>query len=93
MGNTRVDTSAVRAAAQRFEAAAGVLERASLSRLHFDGSVAGRMHTGHGDAVRAALERLAGSVAQWARAADEVAVALRVTADRYGDAELRAAVR
>jgi hypothetical protein len=91
MGNTRVDTAAVRAAAQRFAAAAGVLDGAPLSRLHFDGSVAGRVHTAHGDALRSALDRLAAGVAQWSRAATEVAAALRVTADRYGDAELRAA--
>ena len=61
--------------------------------MQFDGSVAGRAHTAHGDALRSALDRLAAGVAQWSRAAEEVAAALRVTADRYGDAELRAAAR
>ncbi|SBS72846.1 conserved hypothetical protein [uncultured Mycobacterium sp.] len=93
MGNTRVDTAAVRAAAQRFDYAAEVLGGVSLNRLQFHGSVAGRTHVAHGDALRSALERLAAEVAQWSRAAQEVAVALRVTADRYGDAELRAAAR
>jgi hypothetical protein len=93
MGNTRVDTAAVRAAARRFDSAAEVLGGASLNRLQFDGSVAGRTHAAHGDALRSALDRLAAEVAQWSRAAEEVAVALRVTADRYGDAELRAAAR
>ena len=37
------------------------------------------------------MDRLTAEVAQWSRAADEVAAALRVTADRYGDADLRAA--
>jgi hypothetical protein len=92
MGNTRVDIAAVRAAAQRFASAAGVLDQALL-RLHFDGSVAGRVHTAHGDALRSALDRLAAGVAQWSRAAEEIAAALRVVADRYGDAELRAAAR
>ena len=93
MGNIRVDTAAVRAAAQRFDSAAEVLGGVSLNRLQFDGSVAGRMHVAHGHALRSALDRLAAEVAQWSRAAEEVAVALRVTADRYGDAELRAAAR
>jgi hypothetical protein len=96
MGNTRVDCAAVRAAAQRFDAAAEVLDemlRGQLSRLRFDGAVAGRDHTAHGDAVRAALDRLSAGVVQWSRAAQEVAAALRVTADRYADAELRAVVR
>ncbi|MBB3602250.1 uncharacterized protein YukE [Mycolicibacterium sp. BK556] len=93
MGNTRVDTAALRAAAQRFDAAADALGGAALSRLHFDGSVAGRAHTAHGDAVRSSLDRLAAGLAQWLRATEEVAATLRVTADRYGDAELRAAGR
>lgn len=86
-----MDTAAVRAAAQRFDTAADVLSGASLNRLQFDGSVAGRTHAAHGAALRSALDRLGAEVAQWSRAADEIAAALRVTADRYGDAELRAA--
>jgi hypothetical protein len=93
MGITRVDTAAVRAAAQRFDTAADVLGGASLSRLQFDGSTAGRVHTAHGDALRSALDRLVAEVAQWSRAAEEVAATLRASADRYGDAELRAAAR
>lgn len=91
MGNTRVDCVGVRAAAQRFDASAEVLGGIPLNRLRFDAHAAGRAHTAHGDAVRAALGRLTGEVTQWTRAAQEVAAALRVTADRYGDAELRAA--
>jgi hypothetical protein len=96
MGNTRVDCVGVRAAAQRFDAAAGLLDgalRAQLSGLGFGGHVAGRVHGAHGDAVRSALDRLTAGMAQWSRAAEEVAAALRVTADRYGDAELRAVIR
>ncbi|MCV7347319.1 type VII secretion target [Mycolicibacterium rhodesiae] len=94
MGNTRVDCGGLRVAAHHFDSTAEVLDgalRGQLSRLHFDGAMAGRMHVAHGDAVRAALDRLAAAMAQWSRAAAETAVALRVTADRYGDAELRAA--
>ncbi|AKK26447.1 type VII secretion target [Mycobacterium sp. EPa45] len=96
MGNTRVDCAGVRVAAQRFDATAGILDgalRAQLSRLQFDRNVAGRAHGAHGDAVRAELERLTAGMAQWSRAAVRVADALRVTADRYGDAELRAVIR
>lgn len=95
MGNAHVDTAGLRAAAQRFAVAADALDAASrvqLSRLRFDGDVAGRSHVADGGAVRTALHRLVAEVAQWSRAAEEVAAALRVTADRYGDAELRAAV-
>ncbi|BBY57487.1 type VII secretion target [Mycolicibacterium sarraceniae] len=93
MGNTRVDTAAVRAAAQRFDTVAGLLGGASLNRLQFDAHGAGRVHAAHGDAVRSALDLLAAGVTHWSRAAEETAAALRVTAERYGDAELRAAVR
>jgi hypothetical protein len=91
-----VDTAALRAAAQRFDTAADLLDaalRAQLSRLRFDGALAGRAHVAGGDAVRAALDRLAAEVAQWSRAAAEVAAALRATADGYADAELNAAIR
>ena len=93
MGYTDVDCVALRGAAHRFDAAAHVLDGMGLSRLGFDARVAGRAHTAHGEAVHAALGRLAAGVAQWSRAAAEVAAALRVTADRYGDAESRAATR
>ncbi|MCX2932430.1 type VII secretion target [Mycobacterium sp. CVI_P3] len=93
MGNTRVDTATVRAAAQRFDTAADALGGALPSRLRFDGSVAGRTHATHGDALRSALDRLTAEMVQWSRAAQEIAAALRGTADRYGDAELRAAAR
>ncbi|WP_431233445.1 type VII secretion target [Mycolicibacterium psychrotolerans] len=94
MGNTRVDCAGLRAAAQHFDSTAEMLDgvlHGQLSRLHFDGAVAGRAHVAHGDAVQAALDRLAAAVTQWSRAAEETAVALRVTADRYGDADVRAA--
>lgn len=90
---TRVDTAGLRAAAHRFDAAADVLEGALLNRLQFDGNVAGRVHAARGDAVRSALDQLAAGMTQWSRAATEVAAALRLAADRYGDAELRAAAR
>ncbi|GAY14963.1 type VII secretion target [Mycobacterium sp. shizuoka-1] len=93
MGNTRVDTAALRAASQRFDTVADLLAGASVNRLRFDGSLAGRAHTARGDAVRSALQGLAAAVSHWSRAAEELAAALRVTADRYAEAELRAAAR
>lgn len=84
-----MDTTAVRFAAERFDAAADLLG-GQLSGLRFDGSVAGHAHVAHGDVVRATLERLAAVLAQWSRAAAEIAAALRADAGRYGEAELRA---
>lgn len=93
MGYTAVDCVALRGAAQRFDAAAQVLDGTVVTRLGFDARVAGRSHTAHGAAVHAALGGLAAGVVQWSRATAEVAAALRVAADRYGDAESRAAIR
>jgi len=94
MGNTRVDAAAVCAAAQRFEAAADLLDsalRAHLAGLSFGGSTAGRAHTARGEAVGTALRSLGGELVQWSRAAQEIGAALRAGADRYADAEARAA--
>lgn len=95
-GGTRIDIAAVHAVADRISAAAELVEAAisqHLAGLAFGGAGAGRAHTARGDAVRAGLGRLVAELAQWSRAADEIAVALRAGGDRYSDAELRAAVR
>jgi hypothetical protein len=94
--STGVDVAAVRAVADRFGAAAELINGAvsnHLARLSFGGATAGRAHVARGDALRTGLERLAAEFSQWSRAADEIAVALRVGADRYADAELYAAAR
>ncbi|MGH3594596.1 MAG: hypothetical protein ACRDUT_01260, partial [Mycobacterium sp.] len=44
-------------------------------------------------ALRVALDRLTGELAQWARATVEIAATLRAGADRYAEADLRAAAR
>ena len=93
MGSTRVDTAAVRAAAQRFDAAAEILDnaiRSQLAGLVFGGSTAGRAHIARGEAVGTALHRLSGELARWSRAAEEIGAALRAGADQYVDAEARA---
>jgi hypothetical protein len=92
----RIDVAAVRAVANRFEATAEILDEAAcnhLARLTFGGAAAGRAHFARGDALRAALQRLAAEVSQWSRATGEIALALRASADRYADAELRTAAR
>jgi hypothetical protein len=93
MGTTRVDTAAVYAAAQRFDAAAELLGgavRTHLAGLSFGGSTAGRAHTARGEAFGTALRRLGGELVQWSRAAEEIGAALRAGADRYADAEASA---
>ncbi len=96
MGSLSVDSEAVRAVAQRFGAAADLLDgvgRNHLNALRFTGAIAGRAHTPQGDEWRRALDRLSVSVAQWSRAAAEIAATLQAEAGRYADAELRSAAR
>lgn len=92
----RFDSSAVHGIADQLGAAAELIDGAlgnHLARLAFGGSTAGRAHAARGDALRVQLERLAGEVGQWSRAAVEAAAALRAGADRYADADLYAAAR
>jgi hypothetical protein len=94
--NTRVDRAAVYAVVDRFGAATDLIDDAvdnRLARLAFGGASAGRAHTARGDALRAGLQRLAAQLSQWSRATGEIAVTLRVGADRYADADLYAAAR
>lgn len=98
MGQQHVyaDTTALRAVADRFDATAQAIDgavRTRFPRLAFDGASAGRAHTAGGDALRRALDRWAGELANWSRASAEIAAALRVGAAGYTDAELRAETR
>ncbi|MEU0495403.1 type VII secretion target [Mycobacterium sp. NPDC006124] len=93
---TRVDAGALLAAAGRCDGIADVVDglaRGGLSRLVFDGAVAGRDHAARGDAVRRAVDDVVDQTAAWVRALREVAAALRVAGDRYADADARGAVR
>lgn len=93
---TGIDCAAVHAVADRFGAAAELIDGAvcdHLARLAFGGSSAGRAYTARGDALRAGLERLATELSQWSRAAGEIAVVLRANANRYADADVYAAAR
>ncbi len=91
-----VDAAAVHAVANRFDDAAHLIDsavRTHFGRLTFDGTTSGRAYIGQGDALRFALHRLSGDVAQWARASMEVATALRANANHYADADQFAAAR
>lgn len=93
---TFVDAAAVHAVANRLDDAAQLIDgvvRAQFARLAFDGTTAGRAYIGQGDALRFALHRLSGELAQWARAGLEIAAALRAGIDRYSDADQFAAAR
>ena len=95
-GAARVDTAAVRAIAREYESAAAILDgavRTHLSDLDVGGATAGRAYVAHGDAVRAALVAVTMSMRQWSRATMEIAAVLRVSADRYQDADASAARR
>jgi hypothetical protein len=94
--NAVVDVAALRTVANRFDDAAQLIDgavRSHFGSLAFDGATAGRAYVGHGDALRLALNRLAGDLAQWARATSEIAAALRASADHYIEADLSAAAR
>jgi hypothetical protein len=94
--DTFVDAAAVHTVANRFDDAAHLIDtaaRTNLGRLAFDGATAGRAYIGHGDALRFALHRLSGDLAQWSRATVEIATALRASADRYAESDQRAAAR
>ncbi|OKH65873.1 hypothetical protein EB72_05895 [Mycobacterium sp. SWH-M1] len=96
MGSTGVDVGALRAVAREYERVAEIVDRSvrdHLQQLAFGGSTAGRAYVAHGEALQTALRDLTTSVAQWSRAAGEIASALDVSVDRYIDADERAAGR
>jgi Excreted virulence factor EspC, type VII ESX diderm len=93
---TGIDTAAVHAVADRFSAAAELVDSAArdhMARLAFGGPCAGQAHVARGDAVRGGLDRLVAKLSQWSRAADEIAVSLRASASQYADADGYAAAR
>ncbi|MDZ4266209.1 MAG: type VII secretion target [Mycobacterium sp.] len=95
-GAARVDVGVVRSIAREYETAALVVDaavRTHLSDFAFGGACAGQAYVGHGESIRAALEDVVTSLRQWSRASGEIAAALRASADRYQDADARAAAR
>jgi hypothetical protein len=94
--NAFVDAAAVRMVANRFDDTGQLIDdavRTHFAVLSFDGVTAGRAYIGQGDALRVALNRLAGELSQWSRATAEIATVLRASADRYAEADLSAAGR
>ncbi|WP_343600155.1 type VII secretion target [Mycobacterium sp.] len=95
-GQAFVDAAAVHALARHFDAAAELVDAAAhthLGRLAFGGPVAGQGHGARGEALRAALGRLAAVLAGWARADREIAATLRAAATRYAETDRCAAAR
>lgn len=91
-----VDTAALHAVADRFDTSAEIVAsavRTRLGRLGFGGASAGHAHVAGGDALQRALDRWAGELLQWSRASAETAIALRISAQSYADAEQRATGR
>ena len=83
-------------AARQYDAAAEIVDtgiRTHLTGLRFDGAVAGRMHTAHGDALRIAIDDMVDRLHEWARESTEIAAELRACADRYVDVDARGARR
>jgi hypothetical protein len=92
----RVDVAALLDVARGFDALADTVEaavRVHLTRLSFDGAVAGRAYAASGDAVRNSVEHVGDGMRLWARAGVEIASALRASADRYVEADARAGRR
>ena len=92
----RVDVASVLDAARQYDTASEIVDaavRTHLTRLRFDGAVAGRVHAARGDALRLAIDDLVNRLQQWARACAEIAAELRSCADRYVDVDARGARR
>ena len=91
----RVDVAALLGVARQYETSADFVDSAVRThlRLEFDGAGAGRMHIARGDALRVAVDRVVDQLRQWSRANREIALMLRMSADRYAEADARAAQR
>lgn len=94
--STHVDIHVLLDVAGRYDAVADVVDglaRIHLARLTFDGAVSGRDYAARGDAQRRAVDEVVDQLHEWARAAREIASALRSSGMRYVDADVRGAVR
>lgn len=92
----RVDVTALLDVARGYDALADAIEdavRTHLARSSFDGAVAGRSYTPQGNAIRHSVEQIGDGMRLWSRASAEIASALRASADRYVEADARAARR
>nr|WP_090279408.1 type VII secretion target [Mycolicibacterium komanii]CRL75328.1 hypothetical protein CPGR_04023 [Mycolicibacterium komanii] len=96
MDASRVDAATLRSVAQQYQSAADIIDaavRTHLSGLAFGGARAGRSYVAHGDAVRSAVEDVVNQLRAWSRASAEIASALRVSVERYIEADAHAAGR
>ncbi|MCT7658108.1 ESX-1 secretion-associated protein [Mycobacterium deserti] len=92
----RVDVPVLLDVARQYQVIADIVDQAvrtHLNSLTFDGAAAGRAYTAHGDAVRECLDRVAEQLRLWSRASSEIAAALRASAERYADADMRGGER
>ena len=92
----RVDIATVLDVARRYEAIADVLDGVTRTRLSppsFGAADAGRAHAAHGDSLRRAIVDVVDQLRTWSRASNEIAAALRASADHYVDADVRGAGR
>jgi hypothetical protein len=93
--SAHLDVGALLDVAGRYDAVAETVDglaRTHLAGLRFDGAVAGRDYTTEGDVLRRAMDDLTDGMQAWARAAREIASALRSSANLYVDADARGAV-
>lgn len=91
-----VDASALISVARQYDTVAEIVDdavRDHLTGLAFGGATAGRNHVARGEVLRGAVDEIAVQLRTWSRAATEIAAALRDSADRYADADGRAARR
>lgn len=96
VGAARVDSDAVHAIAREYEAVSSIVDEAvrkHLGDFDFGASSAGRGYVERGEALHTSVAELAVGLRQWARAATEISVALRASAQRYHQADARAARR
>ncbi|OBG85402.1 hypothetical protein A5698_24505 [Mycobacterium sp. E136] len=96
MDASRVDAAALLSVSRQYQSAADIVDaavRTHLSALAFGGAGAGRSYVAHGDAVRSAVEDVVDQLRAWARASAEIASALRVSVERYTEADADAAGR
>ncbi len=96
MDASRVDAATLLSVAQQYQSAADIVDaavRTHLSNLAFGGAGAGRSYVAHGDAVRSAVDDVVNQLRRWSRASAEIAAALRVSVERYTEADAHAAGR
>ncbi|WP_371412930.1 type VII secretion target [Mycolicibacterium sp. GF69] len=96
MDASRVDVAALSSIARQYQTVADIVDaavRTHLSGLAFHGAGAGRSYIARGEVVRSAVEDIVNQMRWWSRASAEIAAALQAAADRYAEADARAARR